>query len=118
MEESDVLTERVSKAFQPRLLHAVVRQIGVERVIIEAVKIDIHSIVCRSEAGIGAVCRQDLVIAYAFQYVVKAAELLAAVGKIVLNGLTRESIEVRLVDVLFAGSKGPPKPSQREGCLE
>jgi hypothetical protein len=84
-------------------LYAIVGQILVSRVVIKAVNIGLNSLIVRSETRIGAISRQDFVVVNPFQNIVETTELLTTIFQIIFDGLTRKSIEVRLINILFTG---------------
>ena len=101
MEECDILTQRVGQALKAGTCHAIVRILRVCWVIIKTVDILHDGIVIGCETRVHAISRQNLIVSNSLQDVVEVAKLVFTVGKVVLNGLTCKSIQVRLVDVLL-----------------
>ena len=100
MEQDDVGAERVGEAFQSGAGHAVVGQSVFAHVVVKAIDVGCHGIVGRRKTGVCAVGRENLVVADTLENVVEVTELVGTIGDVVLDGLTREGVEVRIVDFL------------------
>ena len=107
MEQGDVPAERIGKSFEPLGGHTVVGQVCVAHVVVEAVHIFGDGLVGRSKAGIGAVGREDLVVADACENIVEVTELIFTILQVILNGLARKRVQVRLVYLLTTATEEP-----------
>ena len=116
VELGDIVAERVAQTLKAGSGHTVVLNLT-RSVSVQAVDVCHHSLVGRSEARVGTVCRQDLIHAGTLEDIVEVAEGIGAVGQVTLNGLTGEGVEVILVKILLtAGHK--KQRGQHQKCSQ
>ena len=105
VEKGYVGTKRIGESFQATAGHAVMGQISIAHVVVEAVNIGCDGLVGRRKARVGAIGRKNLIIADARENIVEVAVLVFAVHQIVFNGLTCKRVQVRLVYFLATADK-------------